>query len=100
MPLSILEAMAAGVPIAATDVGDVREMLCEQNRDFVVERDNGMLASAITRLLDEPGRARRIGAANAHRARECYSQSKMFSTYHELFDGKLLRAEQLGRVCG
>jgi len=98
MPLSILEAMAAGVPIAATDVGDVREMLSEQNRDFVVERDNGMLASAITRLLDEPDRARRIGAANAHRARERYSQSKMFSTYHELFDGKLLRAEQLGRV--
>ena len=57
MPLSILEAMAAGVPIAATDVGDVREMLSEQNRDFVVERDNGMLASAITRLLDEPDRA-------------------------------------------
>src|SRR5438874_3109884 len=100
MPLSVIEAMAAGVPIAATDVGDVREMLSEQNRHFVVERDIGMLASAITRLLDEPDRARRIGAANAHRARERYSQSKMFSTYHELFDGKILRAEQLGRVCG
>jgi glycosyltransferase involved in cell wall biosynthesis len=100
MPLSVLEAMAAGVPIAATDVGDVREMLSEHNQDFVVEKDIGMLASAITRLLDEPDRARRIGAANAHRARERYSQSKMFSTYHELFDGKLPQVEPLVRVRG
>ena len=100
MPLSVLEAMAAGVPIAATDVGDVRDMLSEQNQDFVVEKDIGMLASAIARLLDEPDRARRVGAANARRAREQYSQSKMFETYQELFDGKLPRTEQLLRVRG
>ena len=100
MPLSVLEAMAAGVAIAATDVGDVRDMLSEQNQDFVVEKDIGMLALAIARLLDEPDRARRIGAANAHRARERYSQSKMFETYRALFDGDLPRAEQLVGVRG
>jgi glycosyltransferase involved in cell wall biosynthesis len=35
MPLSVLEAMAAGLPVAATDVGDVRAMLAEANGAFV-----------------------------------------------------------------
>jgi glycosyltransferase involved in cell wall biosynthesis len=100
MPLSVLEAMAAGVPIAATDVGDVREMLSEQNQDLVVEKDSGMLASAIARLLDEPDRARRIGAANARRARERYDHRKMFETYHDLFNGKLPPTEESVRVHG
>jgi glycosyltransferase involved in cell wall biosynthesis len=100
MPLSVLEAMAAGVPIAATDVGDVREMLSEQNQDFVVAKDIGVLASAIARLLDEPDRARRIGAANARRARERYDHRKMFETYHDLFNGKLPPTEESVRVHG
>src|SRR5205085_11032354 len=93
MPLSVLEAMAAGVPIAATDVGDVRELLSDQNHAFVVQRDISMLASAIAYLLDNPDRARRIGAANALRARERYDYGKMFEAYHHLFDGKLPRTE-------
>jgi glycosyltransferase involved in cell wall biosynthesis len=100
MPLSVLEAMAAGVPIAATDVGDVREMLSEQNQDFIVEKDTGMLASAIARLLDEPDRARRIGTANARCALEDYSQRKMFEKYQDLFLGRLPLTEQLVRAHG
>ena len=100
MPLSVLEAMAAGVPVAATDVGDVREMLSQQNQDFVVEKDIGMLASAIAGLLDQPARAKRIGAANARRAREHYDHRKMLETYQDLFDGKPPPTEQLARAHG
>ena len=47
MPLSVLEAMAAGLPVAATDVGDVREMLAPANGKHVVPRDPAALARAI-----------------------------------------------------
>ena len=90
MPLSVLEAMAAGRPIAATDVGDVRRMLAEDNRAYVVEPDTGRLAISMRSLLDAPGRAA-IGAANAARAREAYDQNVMFGAYRTLYDGKPLR---------
>jgi glycosyltransferase involved in cell wall biosynthesis len=87
MPLSILEAMAAGRPVAATDVGDVRHMVCEENRPFVVTPEAPALAEAIITLLDNPNRARLIGEANARRARGGFDQSQMFASYRTLFDG-------------
>ena len=35
MPISVLEAMAAGLPIAGVDVGDVKEMVSIENRQFI-----------------------------------------------------------------
>jgi glycosyltransferase involved in cell wall biosynthesis len=55
MPISLIEAMAAGLPVAATDVGDVRAMLAEENRRFVTPvAAEAALAASITRLLGEP----------------------------------------------
>jgi len=87
MPLSVLEAMAAGLPLAATDVGDVRHMVSEENRPFVVTATVPALAKAILALLDNPERARAIGEANARRARTGFDQSLMFAAYRDLFDG-------------
>ncbi|MDR3437877.1 glycosyltransferase family 4 protein [Telmatospirillum sp.] len=88
MPLSILEAMACGLPIAATDVGDVRNMVSDENRAYVVRRDAPSLAKAILGLLDNPLQARAAGRANALRAAEVFEQSLMFAAYRKLFDGK------------
>lgn len=87
MPLSVLEAMAAGLPLAATDVGDVRRMLAAENEPFVVERDAGRLGEAIQRLLDEPARAAAVGAANRVRARQVFDQKIAIAQYRRLFDG-------------
>lgn len=86
MPLSVLEAMAAGKPVASTRVGDVGAMLCGENAPFVVEPRAEELAQAMGALLDAPDRAKRIGAANARRAQACFDQSLMFSAYGDLFD--------------
>src|SRR5579862_7532330 len=51
MPTSIIEAMAAGLPIASTDVGDVRAMVAPQNQRFVAGADARSLAQAIADLL-------------------------------------------------
>lgn len=85
MPLSVLEAMGSGLPVVATDVGDVRRMLAEANAPYVVARDAGAMASALRALLDLPERRRMIGAENRARAVAVFDQEKMFTAYAELF---------------
>ena len=100
MPLSVLEAMAARRPIAATCVGDVRHMVAPENHRFVVEKNPAKLADAILRLLEDEKRREAIGAANAQRAADVFDQSRMFAAYRALFDhckvATALDLQQLG----
>ena len=85
MPLlSVLEAMAAGRPVAATDVGDLRHMVAEENRPFVTGKNMTKLIRAILGLLDDPERAAAIGAANARRARELFEQKVSIAQYQRV----------------
>lgn len=84
MPLSVLEAMASGLPVVSTDVGDVRAMLVEDNAPFVVAQDDAALADALRRLLANPARALAIGAANREKAVADYDEQTMFATYAAL----------------
>jgi glycosyltransferase involved in cell wall biosynthesis len=81
MPLSVLEAMAAGRPIASTDVGDVAAMVADENRPYVAERSTERLARSIEALIKDPSRATAIGAANARRTREQFAQQRMFERF-------------------
>ena len=65
MPYSVIEAMASGLPIAATAVGDVPSMVSTANRDRLVSpRDPTALARAIDDLLSDAQAATRIGSEN------------------------------------
>ena len=86
MPLSVLEAMAAGLPVAATDVGDVRLMLAPENAGHVVARDPAALAGALLDVLQAGDRG--IGAANRARAEAEYSQTAMFAAWGALLNGQ------------
>ena len=88
MPLSVLEAMGSGLPVAGTDVGDVRAMLAAENANFVVPPDDAALADAMRRLLANPSRARAIGAANRAKAERDYDQEAMFTAYAALLAGE------------
>ena len=87
MPVSVLEAMAAGLPVASTDVGDVREMVAEENGPFITPLDSGALADAMRKLLSAPEQAAQIGAANRAAVKERYDQERMFAAYEALFSG-------------
>lgn len=68
MPLSVLEAMAAGLPVVATDVGDVDRAVQDGVTGFVVPaKDPQALASALEALLADPDLRRRMGAAGRER---------------------------------
>jgi glycosyltransferase involved in cell wall biosynthesis len=87
MPISVLEAMASGLPVAATDVGDVRAMLAGENGPFVTLTDETALAGAMAALLADGALRRRVGAANRARAEAEFAQDAMFAAYARLFDG-------------
>jgi glycosyltransferase involved in cell wall biosynthesis len=90
MPLTVIEAMAAGLPIAATDVGDVRAMVAEENARYITDLDDVPLADAMTALLRHPALRARLGAANRAKAAAEFDQAAMFQAYGALFDGVAL----------
>lgn len=87
MPLSLLEAMASGLPAAATDVGDVSVMLAAENRPFIVGRGEAALAGALAALIDAPALRHAVGAANRAKAARDYDQDAMFHAYGALVSG-------------
>jgi glycosyltransferase involved in cell wall biosynthesis len=87
MPLSLLEAMASGVAVAATGVGDIRAMLPVENQQYVVPCDDTALANALRSLLANPAKRAAAGAANRARAEQDFGQGRMFEAYAALFDG-------------
>jgi glycosyltransferase involved in cell wall biosynthesis len=86
MPNSLLEAMAASRAVAAVDVGDVKCIVCEDNRDFIVPRDNSpAFAAALANLLRDPEKRRTLGLKNRERVVAAFSQERMFAAYSEIF---------------
>ncbi len=93
MPLSVIEAMAAGLPVAATDVGDVRAMLSAENAPFVCKLQEADLTRSLSALVADPALRTRIGAANQAKARAEFDQAAMFRAY-----GALWRNDNLPRA--
>jgi L-malate glycosyltransferase len=98
MPLSLIEAMAFGLPVVATDVGDVATMLPAASRDFVVPvGDETAFADAVERLAYD-GRLRRdLGAANRAHARAHFARETMLERYRALF-AEMLAPPRAGDV--
>jgi L-malate glycosyltransferase len=86
MPLSVLEAMAAGLPVAGSDVGDVKAMLPDESRRHIVPRDDeAALTQALAKLLGNDELRRSLGRLNQAHVRAHYAQATMLASYHRLF---------------
>lgn len=89
-PLSVLEAMAAGLPVVASDVGGVAELVADGETGLLVPAgDAAALAGALARLLDDPGLRRRMGAAARARARERFDLAELRSAHLRLYSRAL-----------
>ena len=72
-PNVVLEAMACGVPVVATDVGGVKEYVQSDGGELVPRRNAEALASAVRRWLQDPQRRTAAGAFNRRRVVEEFS---------------------------
>jgi glycosyltransferase involved in cell wall biosynthesis len=75
MPLSVLEAMSAGLPVVATDVGDVARLVTTECGFVVPAKDPRRLADALRSLLVDPELRRKQGEASRQRAVEAFSST-------------------------
>ncbi|MBX6311518.1 MAG: glycosyltransferase family 4 protein [Isosphaeraceae bacterium] len=90
MPLVVLEAWAAGVPVVASRVGGLPELIDEgQTGLLFAPGDECALAAALCGLLTDPGRARRLGEAGQRRVESMFDVRRMASDYQRHY-GELL----------
>ena len=91
-PVSVVEGMAAGLPIVSTPVGDVAEMVSPENRRFVIDfHDEVAMRNAIEELARSPDLRVAIGAANQTRARALYDERAMIGAYASLYASAMNR---------
>lgn len=83
-PISVVEAMAAGLAVASTDVGDVRAMVAVENQPFIAGGEDG-LTQALAKLAQDEALRNRIGAANRARARAEYDDATMVAAYRGVY---------------
>ncbi len=86
MPISMLEAMAAGTAVVATRVGDIPAVLEDGRAGVLVDvRSPSQLADALGRLLDDPDVRRRLGEAAREIAVARYDRRRMTQRLLEIY---------------
>ncbi len=86
MPNVLLEAMASGLPVVASDVEGVAEVLGPLAAEQTVPPlDTGALASHIAGILEHRAAAERLGAANRARVEQHYSLDAVIDAYERLY---------------
>jgi glycosyltransferase involved in cell wall biosynthesis len=87
VPNSMLEAMATGLPVAATLHGGIPEAVTDGTTGFLVEeRDDEALAGALLRLAADGALWSRMGAAAAQSVREEFSQTRAIEKLEGFYD--------------
>lgn len=104
MPGVLLEAMASALPIVATNVGGVSEVVVDgETGTLVVPSDPDTLSAALARYVADPALRRRHGKAGRARVEAHFSLTAMLSSYAALYDGLLAgqaRPHQPGATIG
>lgn len=94
--LVTLEAAASGLPILATPINGVRELVEDGEGGYLVERDPAMIGELLGRLAADPELRRRMGQA-ARQAALAFSWDRMVARHHDLYE-RLAEEAGEGRV--
>jgi glycosyltransferase involved in cell wall biosynthesis len=92
LSLTALEAMAAGLPVIASNVGGLAEVVDDGKTGLLVPAaDPRLLADSIRRLLVDPALAARMGEAGRNRVREKFQARDMAARIEAVYDGLLAK---------
>ncbi len=93
LPLALLEAQAAALPVVAAAAGGIPEAIRDGTTGLLVPREDPLAAAtALLRIEDDPELARRLGYEAARQAREEWSWERMVSAYEVLYERAWRRA--------
>ena len=100
-PVAALDAMAAGLPLVATSVGGIPELIDDGKTGCLVPPcDTEALASRLRLLLSNPEMRQRLGTAAYAHVRDHFSSAQMTASFAQLYDellGSVPDREQKGR---
>ena len=86
LPMALLEAMAAGKPVVATEVDGNPELVVHEGTGLLVPPGNpDALAEAICRLLQDQGAAQRMGRQGRERVRRLFTFERMADAYQDVY---------------
>jgi glycosyltransferase involved in cell wall biosynthesis len=98
LPLSLIEAMAAGLPVVGTDIEGIRQALTPEVNGLAVAPDDvGGLTDALERLVRDARLRRRLGAASRRAAVQRFSLDRCVGQTEQLFRSVLTRAPAMAR---
>jgi len=98
MPGAVLEAMASGLPVVATDAPGCEELVLDGQTGFLVGRGRPReLAARMRDVLEDPPRAARMGLAGRARALGAFSLPRLVRRYEALYE-RLLRTREARRA--
>ena len=95
-PLSVMEAMASGLPIVSTAAGGVPDLFESGKEGFIVQPGDAQgLSHSMASLLGDQEARRSLGRAAARRAKENFDVSTMVQAYEELYENMVDRPHRL-----
>jgi glycosyltransferase involved in cell wall biosynthesis len=97
LPVSIIEAMASGKPVIATDVGGVKNLIQNEiNGILIPPEDVNSLAKAMVYLLENPGLRTKMGQISKEKAYPFFNYTRLIKDVNVLY-GTLIRSKHLSR---
>ena len=85
MPIALIEAQLAGIPVVATNVGSVSEVVINNKTGFVYSKSNAELITAIGKLAENKSLRTKFGANGKAYALKMFSEKQLISAHKELY---------------
>ncbi len=89
IPLTLIQASQAGLPIVSTDVGSVSDIVVSGTTGLLTEVSSNGLIEGVSVLLGDPGLCARFGKAGQERAQEFFSSRAMVEHHERLYSQSL-----------
>lgn len=98
LPIVLLEAMAASLPVVVTPVGGIPEVVVEGKTGFFVTQEPASIASALRRIFENPETSRAMGSNARHLIEERYDIRVVARRYENLYRSLLSKTHLRTKV--
>jgi len=85
MPIALIEAQLAGIPVVATNVGSVSEVVINNKTGFVCSKSNAEFIKGIRTLAESKSLRTKFGKNGKAHALKMFSEKQLISTHKELY---------------